>query len=136
MLPINWTPGDAQVRSFTRLWLPLFTIVAGALLWRRTGWSAGTIGVIVSGAVLALICVTSRAAGRAVFLALQVVTFPVAAVVSTVVLAFVFYLVLTPIGLVLRATGRDPLRLRARQASTHWLPVRQNDDPERAFRQF
>jgi len=50
--------------------------------------------------------------------------------VSTrVVLAIVFFLAVTPIGIVKRMTGWDPLRRRGRPASSYWsaYPERQRD---------
>jgi len=50
-------------------------------------------------------------------------------VVSTVILALVYFLVLTPIGLVKRAFGWDPLERRAAAGGSHWRPYspRQRD---------
>jgi hypothetical protein len=44
-------------------------------------------------------------------------------VVNPVVMAILFYLTILPIGLIMRAAGKDLLRLkRDRAASTYWLP--------------
>jgi len=50
-------------------------------------------------------------------------------VMTRVVLALVFFLVLTPIGLVKRLTGWDPLRRRGSPAPSYWRPYtdRQRD---------
>jgi hypothetical protein len=43
-------------------------------------------------------------------------------VVTPIVLAFLFYGVVTPIGVMMRSLGRDPLRLRvAPNADTYWI---------------
>lgn len=43
-------------------------------------------------------------------------------VVSPVVLGIMFFLVITPIGLFLRARGKDPLRLKPnRQSKSYWI---------------
>ena len=43
-------------------------------------------------------------------------------VVATVILAFLFYAVVTPTGLLMRAFGKDPLRLRHDpDAESYWL---------------
>ena len=52
--------------------------------------------------------------------------------VSTrVVLAVVFFIAVTPIGLVKRLTGWDPLRRRARSEASYWRPY-----PERGTRHY
>jgi len=44
-------------------------------------------------------------------------------VVSPIVLMVLFYATVTPIGLLMRATGKDPLRLRRNPAAkTYWIP--------------
>jgi hypothetical protein len=50
------------------------------------------------------------------------------------VLALLFFLVVTPLGLVLRMLGKDPLRLRRPAgAATYWTDVRQKSSLEQLF---
>jgi hypothetical protein len=43
-------------------------------------------------------------------------------IVSPIVLGFLFYVVVTPLGLLMRLLGKDPLRLRwDKQTSTYWI---------------
>ena len=43
-------------------------------------------------------------------------------IISPVVLAFLFYVVLTPIGILMRAIGNDPLRLRRdKEHDSYWI---------------
>jgi hypothetical protein len=44
---------------------------------------------------------------------------------TRVILAFVFFFVLTPIGLVKRAMGWDPLHRRAQADASYWHPCRE-----------
>ena len=47
--------------------------------------------------------------------------FLIGMVVSPIVLAILFYLVITPIGFLMRAVGKDPLQLRApSESNTYW----------------
>ena len=48
---------------------------------------------------------------------------------SRIILAIIFFLVLTPIGLVKRAMGWDPLQRRAKSSDSYWVPypVRQQN---------
>lgn len=136
MLPVNWTPADAQVRSFSRLWWPLFVVVVSVVLYRRVGLTPVVQATIGTAVVVTLLAALNRRVGRVLFLALQVITYPIALVTSTVVLAGIYYLVVTPIGLALRVTGRDALALRRRPSASQWIPVNHDKDAERAFRQF
>ena len=54
--------------------------------------------------------------------------------VSTrVILAFVYFLVLTPIGLIKRAMGWDPLYRRADRSDSYWRPYTQRQRNPRHF---
>lgn len=52
-------------------------------------------------------------------------------VMTRVVLALVFFLIVTPIGVVKRLTGWDPLGRRRRRGESYWAPY-----PERDSRHF
>ena len=54
---------------------------------------------------------------------------------SRIILAIVFFLVLTPIGLVKRAMGWDPLQRRAGSRESYWhpYPERQSNHYEKMF---
>lgn len=55
------------------------------------------------------------------FVALSVVAVPIGFVVSHVLIALIYYLVFTPIGLFFRLLGRDPLHRRPdRDAPSYW----------------
>jgi hypothetical protein len=59
-------------------------------------------------------------------------------IVTPVVLGFMFFFVITPIGLLMRATGKDPLRLKLdRNARTYWIErVPPGPAPHSLERQF
>jgi hypothetical protein len=61
-----------------------------------------------------------------------------ARLLTWILLTLVFYLVFTPFGMIMRATGRDPLHRRwERQAPTYWIQRRDGPfDPERTRRQY
>jgi len=50
-------------------------------------------------------------------------------IVGPIVLSLVFFAVVTPLGLLMRAFGKDPLRLRRHTQPTYWI-VRQPLGPE------
>ena len=136
MVALDFHPPASAVRGFARLWFPLFVIVLGsALRWRFDLPGAAT-AVWIGGAVLVVLALASAPVARAIFVALTVATYPIALVTSAVVLAFMFFVVMTPLGVWLRWRGHDPLRLRARGEASHWHPYEQDDDPRRALRQF
>ena len=144
MVRINWfgricrslgaRPSARQLRGFSRLWLPLATLVATLSLWGRAPDAA--MAVAAAGGVLIVASLASQAAARAVFVTLRVLTWPIGVVAGTVLLAVTFYLVITPIGLVRRWAAGTPLQLRPPGRPSMWRERSQDDDPRRAFRQY
>jgi hypothetical protein len=58
-------------------------------------------------------------------------------VMTRVILAIVFYLVVTPIGIIRRLIGADPLRRRAAKATSYWEPYSpRQHDPRHYDRMF
>ena len=96
------------------------------------------------GVLVATVCAISPALGSWIERIVRAVTTSVAAVLSPIVLGAIYFLVLTPIAMFLRARGRDVLELesvRAEQplerdprAPSYFVPKRLPSDPQRAFR--
>ena len=136
MLPINWNPGARELRSFSRLWFPLFVVLIGSVLrWRfylpdaaLWAWGIGALAVVAA--------LVDRRIARAIFVGLMVVTYPIGLVVSTVALGLLFFLVFAPLGWGMRRAGRDPLRLRTRDDASQWQPISHDADAQRMFRQY
>jgi hypothetical protein len=53
------------------------------------------------------------------------------------VMALIFYLVVTPVAVIMRLVGRDPMeRTFDRSAKTYWKPRRTDPSSTRYFRQY
>jgi hypothetical protein len=62
------------------------------------------------------------------------VGFRLSQVAGRVVLAILFFIVMTPLGLLLRMCGKDPLRLRRPAgAESYWSEARRTTPLERLF---
>jgi hypothetical protein len=89
------------------------------------------------GVLAAAVVWISPSLGRSGFVAWMVAAAPIGWTISHVVLGAVYYLVLTPIGLILRVAGRDPLQRRFdRTAPTYWIERKREQAPTRPFKQF
>lgn len=138
MITINREPSRSQLRWFAALWLPLFGLMVGAMLiWRAQATTAATV-VWGATAMAALLSLVSLQVARWVFLGLSYASFPIGFVISWVALAGLYFLVLTPLAIVMRVAGRDALRLTPRSdGGSYWVPrAGREDDASRAFRQF
>ena len=74
---------------------------------------------------------------KPIWVGTMVLTFPIGLVLSHVLVAAAYYLVLTPAALVLRLFRRDPLaRAWEPEATSYWVRRAPAPDPSRYFRQF
>ena len=136
MLDVNWNPSRRELRQFAGLCL-VFGAVVGGLIVYRGGSStiALTIGAI--GAIVAIIGLAIPALMRPVYVGWMAAAYPIGWAVSHLVLAATFYLVVTPIGLLLRLTGREPLgRRQHRSPGSYWTPHEPPRDAASYFKQF
>ncbi|MBL9120673.1 MAG: hypothetical protein JNL80_12255 [Phycisphaerae bacterium] len=124
-------------RSRTALgFLPAVCLVAVGLLaplagpdtCRMAGWLVGGLG--------GLACAISPPIGTATYAGWMTAFKPIGWTVSHLLLAVVFFGILTPTGLLMRLVGRDPLdRTLNRDARSYWVERRPVTDPRRYFRQ-
>lgn len=130
MLEINWHPSSRELRVFAAL-LTAALVVAGWLV------PPGGITQAVFIAIAVLVAVIGAARPqwlRPAYLAWMLAGFPIGWLLSHLVLLLVYYLLMTPLGLLRRLMGHDPLARRFdRAATTYWQPRRDDSDP---FRQF
>jgi hypothetical protein len=146
MMTVNWHPDRAQLRSFGLACVVAFgALGAVSFIWRTVFGLALSeptsvrvaIGFWVVAAASGLLAATAPMALRPLYRGLTAVSLPIGYVVSHVVMATVFFGVLTPIGLVLRVVRRDPLaRGREPARRTYWEPRTAVGDVKRYYRQF
>ena len=135
MIAIQWNPDTKQLRQFAGIWFPAFAGLVGWLVGAKTGqWTAVQAGWGVS-AVLAVAGLVHPPFIRPVFVGLILLTFPIGWVVSHLLLGAIFYGLFTPIGLILRMTGHDPLQLRPPSATSLWKTPVGKTDPASYLRQ-
>jgi hypothetical protein len=137
LMQIEWHPGCRQLRVFGVSGL-LASVVAGVVLhwvWGAAlGWS---LAILAAGAGLFLCSLISLRVTRVLYLGLTIPMLPLGYLVSFLLLAGFYFLVLTPIALVFRLIGRDPLRRRFEAAAeSYWVPHRPSEETERYLHQF
>ena len=137
VIEINTNPTRRQLMQFGLIWLVFFA-GAGAMMWLRARSPGAAIGLWAAAVVVPVVGRAWPRFMRLVFLGMSYLAWPIGFVVSHVVLAVVYYLVVTPIGLVLRLAGHDPMGKRFDpEATTYWHPrEKETSDPARYFRQF
>ncbi len=129
-------PTPRDLKWFGPLFLLFFGIV-GSLVWRA---EMATVAYAIWGAAAVIVAVyyAVPALQRRFYLGWIYAVYPIGYVLSHVIMAVVYYGVVTPIGLILRLTGRDPLsRKMDKGAKTYWVEHRTAErTPSSYFRQF
>ena len=133
---IPFRPPEKTLRQFAGLWLVFF---GGLAPWEWFGRHHANLAIALAALALTvgpLGLARPGWCGRSTS-AWMVLAFPIGWTVSQVMLALMFYGLFTPIGLVFRLIGRDPLQ-RARQPAleSYWTPKPAPADLRRYFKQF
>jgi hypothetical protein len=132
---INWHPTRREIRYFSVTMLIAFALANLLLIlagkYRVAGWFFGC------GFVLSVGCYLIPPVGKLIYLVWMAVTYVLGRIVSPIVTAIIFYLLVTPIALVNRLFGKDRLRLKKpKDSSTYFVNYTEAQDKESFRRQF
>ena len=120
MISVQWNPERKQLRQFAAIWFPAFCAMVGWLVGKKTGhWTGVEIAWTACG-LIAVVGFIHPPLIRPIFIGLILASFPIGWVVSHILLGFIFYGIVTPIGLILRMTGHDPLQLKPPPGDSLW----------------
>ena len=136
IVDINWNPNRKELRWFGGLLI----VFCGVIAWvvsRGRDDSTLPIAIAATGLVVGVTGLLRPELIRYVYVAWMVAVSPIAFVVSNLIVAVVFYLVVTPIGLAMKFARRDVLKLELRRdADSHWVEKKMPKDARRYFRQY
>jgi hypothetical protein len=137
LVPVDWRPSSRKLREFA-VALVVFSILACTYLRMRHGVSWTTLAIVEAivlvAAVLGLLAPPLL---RPLFVGISVLVWPIGFVVSWVLLAVIYYGLVTPIGLLRRAIGGDPLQRRFDpEKPSYWEPKAERRGSERYFQQY
>ena len=132
----NREPTATELRVFGVLLAAFCGLVGGLIVYHTQAWTIAAI-VWSLGAVTAGIYYGMPSTRQVIFQAWMAAVFPIGWLVSHALLAFIYYGVLTPIGLVIRLWNDDLLReKRDAAAASYWRPISTQMDVKRYFQQF
>jgi hypothetical protein len=122
-----------MLRQFGAL---LTLAAAAAAAWRVDGTQDWRPPAAVAVAA-ALVTAVRPTALRWLFVAWMILAFPIGWLVGRLLLVIAFYGLFVPIGLTMRALGRDPLQRRPAKRATYWNARQPRPrDPSGYFRQY
>lgn len=136
LLTIPRQPSPRDLRRFGVLLAAFVALAGGLVRWGLEAPAAARIVWMAGGALTALYA-AAPPLRRGIFLGWLYAAFPIGWAVSFAALAVTYYLVLAPIGLLLRRFRGDPLdRAPDGSAASYWTRRGPAPDMRRYFRQF
>ena len=145
MIEINLRPDERTLRQFG--WIALFGFsFLAAIAWAEVlifSFGLGEARVIVVGTFAGMAILSGffslvfPKANLAIYVGLTLLSYPIGFVVSHLIMGFLFFGLITPLGLFFKLTGRDAMKRRFDpEASTYWSDPRPRRGKESYFRQF
>jgi polyferredoxin len=145
LVQLNFRPDSRQLRQFGFIAIAAFGLLGASISWKGGFFGFGfgeaarsiAVGLWVLGAVCAFLSVVWPQGNRPLFVALSLLAFPMGFVLSHLVLGVLFFGVLTPVGLLFRLLGHDPLhRDFERDRKSYWVDLPEPTGRRDYFRQF
>lgn len=130
---IPWHPTDRLLRQFAALCLLLFA-PAAMLQYRHERLATAAVAGVV--AALGAVGLVRPRSIRWFFVAWTVVAFPIGWLVLNACLGVVFFGLITPLALLFRAIGRDPMERRWMPEAESYLEPKPATPPDRYYRTF
>ncbi len=138
MVKVKTNPSLKELRLFGAIWMVFFAVV-GTVAWFKWGAPNAAVGIWTASVVVPVIGWIMPRFMRLVFVGMSYAAWPIGVVVSFVMLAVIYYLVVTPIGILTRLLGYDSMqRKRSGEDVSYWSERDRSaqDDPKTYFRQF
>jgi hypothetical protein len=138
LVSLDIEPSRRQLRHFSGIWFPALVGVIGYLGLRWGWWDLASLAPIwLFAGTIALVGVCNPRFIRPVFFGLIYAVYPIGLVLSQVILAVVYFAVITPVGLALRKLAEDPMkRSLDRSAESYWVRRAPGEDMESYLRQY
>ena len=138
MIELNLKPSDSQLRSFGWIGLVAFPLI-GALFHYVQGWipAWGFYVLIGLGLLCGLLAAVKESLLLPLFTVMTLLAYPIGLVVSTVLIGVIYYGLFTPVALVFKLTGRDPLHRKIeRDAASYWVERKTQREPASYLRMY
>ena len=137
LVEVKWHPDRKELHNFAIVAM-IASVVISALLYLLKGLAIKWCAIICAGGIIVfLTSFINIRITRIIYRGLILVTLPIGYVVSFILLAAFYFLLLMPVGLAFRLFGRDPLgRKFDPDADSYWVAHRPPEGLDRYFRQF
>ena len=146
MIELNLSPDEKTLRHFGWIALGGFAFVAAIAHFEVLIFAFGlsetvkpiVVGVFAGlGGLAALFSLVYPKANLPIYVGLAVLSYPIGFVLSYLIMGTLFYVLITPVALFFKLTGRDAMNRRFDpQATTYWSEPRPARGPESYFKQY
>ena len=137
LLEVNWKPTSRELRQFALIWFPLACLMIGLMIWRATGsfaWGAVPVGVAL---ILAPIAFWNLAFARRLFVGWMIAVYPLGWTISHLLMATIYFLLITPMGLLMRLFSRDSMGTKFDETrESYWTEHQSPKNKQQYFRQY
>jgi hypothetical protein len=135
LVEINWNPSRRELKQFGLLWVVFFGLIGAYCLWFRDSRTAAAVFWVIAAA--GLVGLVAPGTLRPVYILWMAVALPIGWVISHLILLATYYLVFTPVGLLMRLVGYDPLNRRIdREAKSYWTQHDSGVETAQYFKQY
>jgi hypothetical protein len=135
LVEVNWNPDRRQLKQFALLWIGFFGILGAIGLW--AGYSPTAVTALWLIAAAGIVGYFIPHVMRPVYVVWMALALPIGWTISHFLLLAVYYLIFTPVALLLRLVGYDPLaRHFDRSAKSYWTPHDPGVAADRYFKQY
>jgi ABC-type uncharacterized transport system permease subunit len=136
LIDLNKNPTSRELKIFGVLFAMIFALL-GAVFWWHAGWETAALVVWKSAGFILLAYIIAPQIRRPVYLIWSYALYPIGYLITLVLMGVVFYLVITPTGLLMRLFGRDPLARKFQpEAESYWIRRKEDASLDRYFRQW
>ena len=132
----NHEPTSRELQIFGLLLVLFFCLIGALVLWRASLWTIATV-CWTAALLVAIVYYFVPSVRRPTYMVCLTVTYPIGWTITHLLLVLVYYGWITPVGLLMRLFGYDPMRRRLnRQAKSHWIQRKPIKNVNRYFRQY
>jgi hypothetical protein len=129
---------EKNVKQFAYLFALIGLVIVPGIIFYKHGelGNAAFISLAI-GSVFLILGLLKNSLLRPLYKAWMLLALVMGFIMTKVIITIVFYLVMTPIGLLKRSTLRKTLKLNYKEdEASYWIKKVQNDDPKRLERLF
>ena len=120
---VDFQPSPHKLRSFGGMFFCFASLLAAWQGWAHERWVIAGF-LFAAGVMVASACVFKVSLVRPLYIGMMVASFPMGWLTSLVLLATVYLALVTPLAVLFRCLGRDPLRLRPSPHRTTFLELK------------